>query len=145
MIKKFVKKIWKSKSQEEIYTPKDVEVDFGLKYKDSGVGILSLRNGEWTFRYSETFKKQSLIKPLTDFPNVEKTYTSVELYPFFIKNPKKIQHVIGICKSKFLRLSEKRWKMMPKGVCKNSSRMEPLSVQSQFVFEKVEKLVPPGY
>jgi len=85
MIKKFVKKLWKSEGQEEIYTPKDVEVDFGLKYRDLGVGILSLRNGEWTFRYSETFKNQSLIKPLTDFPDVEKTYTSVELYPFFIE------------------------------------------------------------
>lgn len=78
-----LKNLWKSEGQEEIVTPQDYEVDFQLTYKHLKVGFLSLRKGIWSFRYSEEFKKQDLIKPLVDFPDVDKEYRSEELQPFF--------------------------------------------------------------
>lgn len=78
-----LKSLWKSEGQENIITPQDYDVDFQLTYKDLKVGVLSLHDGIWTFKYSEEFKKQDQIKPLVDFPDVEKEYRSEELQPFF--------------------------------------------------------------
>lgn len=85
-MKKFLKKwLWKTEGQEEIYTPKDVYVDFKLTFRSLEVGTLSLKDGNWIFQYADEFKNQDHIKPLPDFPNVNKIYTSNELYPFFIQ------------------------------------------------------------
>lgn len=78
-----LKGLWKSEGQEDIQTPKDYSVNFHLIYKSLKVGTLSLYKGVWTFKYSEEFKKQRLLKPLLDFPDVDKIYTSEELQPFF--------------------------------------------------------------
>ena len=56
---------------------------FELTYRSLQIGALSLNAGEWSFRYSEAFKNQDKIKPLLDFPDVNKVYASEELYPFF--------------------------------------------------------------
>ncbi len=53
-----------------------------------------MENGLWSFQYSDDFRNQIKLKPLPDFPNVDKVYKSEELYPFFlhripsIKQPK---------------------------------------------------------
>lgn len=78
-----LKSLWKSEGQEDIQTPKDYNIDFHLMYKTLKIGTLSLAEGMWSFSYSEAFKQQSLLQPLLDFPDVEKTYTSEELQPFF--------------------------------------------------------------
>ncbi len=54
---------------------------FQLTYRKLEIGTLSLKDGEWSFWYSEAFKAQDKIKPLTDFPNLYKVYTSEDLYP----------------------------------------------------------------
>ncbi|HMQ46308.1 MAG TPA: HipA N-terminal domain-containing protein [Saprospiraceae bacterium] len=82
MISKLIR-LWKSEGQENIIAPQEYDVDFHLTYKDLKVGTLSLHGGIWTFKYSEEFKKQDQIKPLIDFPDVERDYCSDELYPFF--------------------------------------------------------------
>lgn len=82
MIKLFKK--WKTDGQEGIKTPQDEKIIFELKYKSLLVGILKLEKGVWSFQYSDAFKKQQLIKPLPDFPNIDKVYNSEELYPFFL-------------------------------------------------------------
>lgn len=56
---------------------------FVLALKKLEIGYLSVNNGEWTFEYSEEFKKQGKILPLSNFPNKELVYTSRELWPFF--------------------------------------------------------------
>lgn len=48
------------------------------------VGVLTYANEEWTFAYSDDFKKQKEYSPLMNFPNVEKTYKSSQLWPFFV-------------------------------------------------------------
>lgn len=78
-------KLWKSKGQEDVVTPKDQEATFYLWYKDLQIGILALHDGTWSFKYSEVFKNQDEIKPLPDFPDVNKVYENKELYPFFIQ------------------------------------------------------------
>ncbi len=83
MIKNIFKLFKSEEELEDLFTPKDVEVSFALTYRNLQIGFLSLKAGEWTFQYSEGFKKQDRIKPLLDFPNVNKIYISEELYPFF--------------------------------------------------------------
>lgn len=81
-----IKKLfWKSEGQEEFYTPKDVEVGFKLVFGNLEIGTLRLKAGVWTFNYSEAFKAQEEIKPIPDFPNVDKVYSSEDLYPFFVQ------------------------------------------------------------
>ncbi len=70
-----------------------------LRYKDLVIGILTLHQGMWRFEYSETFKSQTELAPLIDFPNKDKVYESPTLFPFFmsripsLKQPK-VQAVI---------------------------------------------------
>lgn len=85
MIDKIKKLIWKTEGQEDLFTPKNSEEGFKLLLGDLEVGTLSLKNGIWTFKYSDEFKKQNKIKPIPDFPNIDKVYTSEDLYPFFIQ------------------------------------------------------------
>ncbi|MEL6636047.1 MAG: HipA N-terminal domain-containing protein [Bacteroidota bacterium] len=77
-------KKWMSGGQEDFVTPKDTTVVFNLQYRHLLVGILKIEDGIWSFQYSDDFKKQSKLKPLPDFPNVDKVYESEELYPFFL-------------------------------------------------------------
>jgi len=75
---------WKTKGQEDLVTPKDEKIVFHLNYKNLLVGMLKLDDGIWGFQYSDDFKNQDRIKPLPDFPNLDKVYKSPELYPFFL-------------------------------------------------------------
>jgi len=87
-------KKWISGGQEDFITPKETVVIFKLSYQNLLVGELKLEFGKWSFQYSEDFKNQDKLKPLPDFPSLEKVYESEELYPFFlhripsIKQPK---------------------------------------------------------
>ena len=83
MIKRFLKLFKSEDGQEDFYTPTNIESVFKLTYRDLEVGTLNLKAGEWTFLYSKAFKNQDKIKPLLDFPDVNKKYVSEELYPFF--------------------------------------------------------------
>jgi len=75
---------WKAKGQEDFVTPEDTSVIFHLKYKHLPIGVLELKAGKWSFRYTDEFKNQERLKPLPDFPKLEKVYESEELYPFFL-------------------------------------------------------------
>ena len=77
-------KKWKTKGQEDLKVPQDETIVFELKYKKLLVAILKLEKGIWSFSYSQAFKKQDLLKPLPDFPNLDKVYENKELYPFFL-------------------------------------------------------------
>jgi len=70
-----------------------------LKYKELQIGELTFADGVWTFIYSDDFKAQSEVRPLLDFPNVDKVYVSYRLPVFFqIRIPslkrKSIQEII---------------------------------------------------
>lgn len=76
--------LWKSDGQDHLQTPKDVNIVFELSYKDTKIGYLSLANGIWEYNYSEEFKNQITLLPLTDFPNKNKIYQGQDLWPFFL-------------------------------------------------------------
>jgi len=95
-------KLWKSEGQEYIQTPKNISVIFELTYKSLTIGFLKLKESVWTYEYSDEFKKQSDIQPLTDFPDVDKVYESKELLPFFMQripsiSQPKVQAEIKFC------------------------------------------------
>ena len=76
--------LWKSDGQDHLQTPKDVNIVFELSYKNTKIGYLSLANGIWEYNYSEEFKNQITLLPLTDFPNKNKIYQGQHLWPFFL-------------------------------------------------------------
>ena len=84
---KFINTIYsflKSVDQEAVLsTPTNMTVRFELKFKNLSIGTLTLHEGTWSFVYSDEFKTQSKINPITDFPDKEKEYQSDTLFPFF--------------------------------------------------------------
>ncbi|MDQ3688056.1 MAG: HipA N-terminal domain-containing protein [Acidobacteriota bacterium] len=66
-----------------VKAPPEVRVKFLLTYDDLLMGTLSVKNGVWTFEYSEDFRRSGELRPLVEFPDVEKTYVNEELWQFF--------------------------------------------------------------
>jgi HipA-like protein len=68
----------------EIIPPSNsVHEVFKLRLGDLPVGVLSVRGGQWTFRYADEFRAQQKLRPLPIFPDVNKVYESNELWSFF--------------------------------------------------------------
>ena len=57
---------------------------FRVMLGDLEIGELSRNGTEWAFRYSDAFRTQKSVKPIMDFPKVEKEYRSTNLWPFFL-------------------------------------------------------------
>lgn len=83
MLKKIAKALWHTEGMENRMTPDDMQVQFVLSYSKLVIGNLSVSKGKWNFEYSDDFKKQGEILPLSNFPNKELVYSSEELWPFF--------------------------------------------------------------
>src|SRR5712691_5139025 len=66
-----------------IEAPRGIEATFLLKYHDLLVGTLSVRDGQWSFEYSDTFKRTGRLRPIVEFPDVQAKYTSRDLWQFF--------------------------------------------------------------
>jgi hypothetical protein len=68
-------------------TPQNVSMEFSVHYpylkQNIDVARLILNSGTWTFVYTPTFKSQSEVPPITDFPDKNEVYTSPELWSFF--------------------------------------------------------------
>jgi HipA-like protein len=63
--------------------PADETFVFRLLLDNLEVGTLRAERGQWIFSYSEDFKKQNQIKPIVDFPSLDREYRSDTLWPFF--------------------------------------------------------------
>jgi len=74
------KPIDKDTNQKASERPKAV---FALSYKNLLIGKLKFDNSNWVFEYSNDFKNQNLVKPISDFPDLDKQYQQSELWPFF--------------------------------------------------------------
>jgi HipA-like protein len=86
MIRKIIN--WFSKSEDEldvqVQLPKDEEAKFILKVDDISIGTLYCHKGAWYFKYTDEFKKHSdEYNRITGFPDLNKTYQSDMLWPFF--------------------------------------------------------------
>jgi HipA-like protein len=80
--KVFARLFW-SESQKEIVIAPDNEATFHVNLGRLLVGILLYSDGMWYFNYSDEFKLQNRILPLTNFPSKDKEYSTKELWPFF--------------------------------------------------------------
>ena len=86
MLRKFIN--WFSKNEEDsdmrVQLPKDEEAKFFLTVDDIRVGTLYCDKGEWFFKYTDEFKKHSNeYNRIVGFPDLDKTYQSETLWPFF--------------------------------------------------------------
>jgi hypothetical protein len=57
---------------------------FQLHYKNLVIGDLTFEDGGWVFQYTSEFKSQEELKPISDFPDVNKIYKSTKLWPIFV-------------------------------------------------------------
>lgn len=80
--KVFARLFW-SESQNEMVLAPNNEATFNVNLGRLLVGTLLYSDGMWYFNYSDEFKLQNRILPLTNFPSKEKEYSSKELWPFF--------------------------------------------------------------
>ena len=62
----------------------EVRTEFMLYLEELLVGTLSVADSIWQFEYSNEFKKQDELRPLFDFPDVDKVCESKELWQFFL-------------------------------------------------------------
>lgn len=77
------KRIFYRPERRRAATPAHQRALFILRYGTMEVGRLLHQEGRWYFEYSDGFKSQSEVRPLTDFPSLDKKYSSTELWPFF--------------------------------------------------------------
>lgn len=69
--------------QDGVETPQEEKAIFLLRFNELEIGFLILNEGSWSFLYSDDFKQQNDIKPIVEFSDVDKVYTSSALWPFF--------------------------------------------------------------
>ncbi len=64
--------------------PHKQNTTFELKVDKIKVGILHCENGEWQFQYTDEFKlHKDEYNSITGFPDLDKVYRDVTLWPFF--------------------------------------------------------------
>jgi len=66
-----------------VKAPPEAHARFLLTYDDLLVGTLTVQAGLWTFEYSDKFRLEVRLRPLVEFPDVNKTYVNEELWQFF--------------------------------------------------------------
>jgi len=59
------------------------KIEFALKIDDLVIGYLRAADSIWSFEYSEAFRNQEKYRRLVGFSDLNKTYTSDVLWPFF--------------------------------------------------------------
>jgi HipA-like protein len=75
-------KEWLGMKRELTVAP-DVEARFILVLGSLPVGTLTVKDGVWQFKYADEFKRESDLRPLVEFPDLDQTYEQRELWQFF--------------------------------------------------------------
>lgn len=81
-------------NRKAVQAPPGVRAEFLLKYDDLIIGILSVADGIWKFQYSKEFRSQTDLRPIIEFPDVNRTYESKDLWQFFamrIPSPEQVE------------------------------------------------------
>jgi HipA-like protein len=107
MINKILRHIWKTDGMEFDDTPKDASASFFLLYDKFHIGTLIYSNNEWEFLYSDEFKHRQIVKPIIDFPDVNKTYKSADLWPFFAARIPAINQQFQVTKLQKAKVDER--------------------------------------
>ena len=67
----------------ELKAAPDAQAEFSLVLGTLLVGVLKVIDGRWRFEYSDEFKHETDLRPLVEFPDLEKIYENEELWQFF--------------------------------------------------------------
>ena len=70
--------------KKELTVAADVKAEFFLFLDELLVGTLKAVDGSWQFVYSEEFKHATHLRPLVEFPDLDKVYQNEELWQFFV-------------------------------------------------------------
>ena len=81
--KKVLARLFWSENQHDMILASDDEATFNVNLGKLLVGTLLYSDGVWYFSYSDEFKIQNRILPLTNFPSKDKEYSVRELWSFF--------------------------------------------------------------
>ena len=83
-IKKFVEaaRTWLA-MRRPVQAPHGLRAKFLLTFNDLLIGTLSVEDGVWKFEYSDEFRQRGSLRPLVEFPDVNGSYESEELWQFF--------------------------------------------------------------
>lgn len=66
-----------------VKAPPEAHAKFLLTYDDLLVGTLTVEGGMWKFEYSDKFRSADKLRPIVEFPDVDKTYENEDLWQFF--------------------------------------------------------------
>jgi HipA-like protein len=66
-----------------VHVAPGVRAKFLLKYGTLIIGTLSVQDSVWQFDYSEEFKQDGQLRPLVEFPELDRSYKSADLWQFF--------------------------------------------------------------
>lgn len=95
-LKKIFRLFWSENFREENIFSNESEARFDIKLDHLLIGTLIYNREKWSFSYSEEFKLQNQISPLTNFPVKERLYESKDLWPFFaLRIPSNAQLQLG--------------------------------------------------
>ena len=98
-MKKFQKvfsRLFWSNSPHDVVLAAEEDAAFNIHLDKLLVGTLRYSDGKWHFSYSDEFKMQNHVLPLTNFPSKDKEYSASELWPFFASRiPSNAQLQIG--------------------------------------------------
>lgn len=84
MIQKIIKKLFSKNGEDDIISlPVDEIAKFALKVDGMDLGKLSCKDGVWEFNYEEAFKHNEEYNRIVGFPDLNKSYHSHTLWPFF--------------------------------------------------------------
>lgn len=106
MIKKMLKSFWKVDGMEFSDSPSGSKGVFHLYYEKLLIGTLIYDGENWSFKYSDNYKKESRIIPVIDFPDMQKEYVSRNLWPFFATRIPALNQPYHIKKIKKANISE---------------------------------------
>lgn len=66
-----------------VKAPPEAHAKFLLTYDDLLVGTLTVEDGVWKFEYSDKFRSEDELRPIVEFPDVDKVYVNEDLWQFF--------------------------------------------------------------
>ena len=66
-----------------VKAPPEAHAKFLLTYDDLLVGTLTVEGGVWKFEYSDKFRSEDELRPIVEFPDVDKIYENEDLWQFF--------------------------------------------------------------
>lgn len=66
-----------------VKAPPEAHAKFLLTYDTLLIGTLTVEDGVWKFEYSDNFKSEHELRPLVEFPDLNKIYVNEDLWQFF--------------------------------------------------------------